>query len=336
MIIPDQHKTIEKLPAPYFLVGAGDPEMEAIKTILTSNNMLWGQAVNSNGQPVRPFEAYKACLPNDMPASIQSVILVECELAENEKAKLPQKARIAAICDHHAPGHPGYGRTPIEFMPASSIGQVLILMAQQGWLQKLDDHCKFEPKHEINADTDFVFAPDPRAYDPDVCCWQLAGVPIPETIVFAAAADHCLHAAYRGECPGVDPDALMRWRAETRAAFQKRPVDDILRDVEAARKALRNAAQECKIPHFENTIPELPEAAAREGLPFTAELRERDGRKKIVLQGASPETIRQWMEEMALRGEVYGDPERGFAGVYPKDESESKPERLSDKGPRMS
>ena len=34
---------------------------------------------------------------------------------------------------------------------------------------------------------------------------------IPDRFVLAAAADHCLAAAYRGECPGVDPDALMRW-----------------------------------------------------------------------------------------------------------------------------
>src|SRR5690606_42081711 len=45
---------------------------------------------------------------------------------------------------------------------------------------------------------------------------------IPDRYVLAAAADHCLAAAYRGECPGVDPDALMRWRVESRAAFQGR------------------------------------------------------------------------------------------------------------------
>src|SRR5690606_27510283 len=32
------------------------------------------------------------------------------------------------------------------------------------------------------------------------------GVVIPDDIVYTAAADHCLAAAYRGECPGVDPD----------------------------------------------------------------------------------------------------------------------------------
>jgi hypothetical protein len=45
---------------------------------------------------------------------------------------------------------------------------------------------------------------------------------IPQRYVLAAAADHCLAAAYRGECHGVDPDALMRWRVE-KDFYSKRP-----------------------------------------------------------------------------------------------------------------
>src|SRR5690606_37923801 len=61
---------------------------------------------------------------------------------------------------------------------------------------------------------------------------------IPQRYVFAAAADHCLAAAYRGECPGVDTDALMRWRVAVRAEHQGRPVDELLDDVEQARVRL--------------------------------------------------------------------------------------------------
>ena len=46
------------------------------------------------------------------------------------------------------------------------------------------------------------------------------GVEPTPALRLVAAADHCLAAAYRGACPDVDPDALMRWRAETRAQFQ--------------------------------------------------------------------------------------------------------------------
>src|SRR5690554_5203458 len=128
---------------------------------------------------------------------------------------------------------------------------------------------------------------------------------IPDHIVFCAAADHCLAAAYRGECPGVDPDALMRWRAASRAAFQRRAVEDVLADVERARAALRKApvvslaegiqARDLRGP----AIPELPEAAAREGECFLASLTERDGRVKVVCQAGTPEQIDAFMRVWA-------------------------------------
>mgnify|MGYP007024765203 FL=1 len=148
---------------------------------------------------------------------------------------------------------------------------------------------------------------------------------IPPPLIYAAAADHCLAAAYRGQCPGVDPDALMHWRVETRAAFQGRSPEDILADVERARVALLEA------PTTEigggvvrdlrsRGVPELPEAAAREGVAYLATVTDRDGRWRVVLGGnASPDTVRAFMSEWApARGlvDVYGDPARGFAGGY--------------------
>jgi hypothetical protein len=179
--------------------------------------------------------------------------------------------------------------------------------------------------------------------------------------MLVAAADHCLAAAYRGKCPGVEPDRLMRWRAESRAKFQGRSVEAVLADVERAREALR-AAPEIELrgpilcPWHEGGIvrnrrsddcfnergtdwadepcrpaitardmrgqkvPELSEASAREGLCFIADgLPSRDGRRKVVCQSGSPEQIRAFMETWApSKGllDIYGDPERGFAGGY--------------------
>src|SRR5690606_12426626 len=45
---------------------------------------------------------------------------------------------------------------------------------------------------------------------------------IPHDLVLTAAADHCLGAAYRGECPGVDTDELLAYRVASRARFQHR------------------------------------------------------------------------------------------------------------------
>lgn len=178
--------------------------------------------------------------------------------------------------DHHRPGDPGYGGAPATYLESSSLGQTLLHLEARG-----------KP------------------------------VEITKTIRFAAAADHCLHHAYRGRCPGIDPDALMRWRLASRAAYQRRPVEALMADLERARQCLRkrrDAGEE--IPFFKETLPELPEASAREGIPFCAELIER-GRKKQVIQGASAEVLRQWMQEKEQQGfSVYGDPERGFAGCY--------------------
>ena len=68
----------------------------------------------------------------------------------------------------------------------------------------------------------------------------------------------------------------------------------------------------------DETIPELPEAAAREGIPFTAKVKDRDGREKVVLQAASPELVRRFLAGEIITGltGLYGDPARGFAGGY--------------------
>ncbi|MEM4167549.1 MAG: hypothetical protein QW793_04765 [Candidatus Caldarchaeum sp.] len=139
-----------------------------------------------------------------------------------------------------------------------------------------------------------------------------------------AAADHCLAHAYKGLCPGVDPDELMRWRAASRAAFQKRAVADVLADIERARQILRTApkielAGVAIANLLDHEVPELPEAAAREGVPFVSTVREKDGRKKVVLQVAPPEAVSAFLRGEGMFGALtnrYGDPARGFAGGF--------------------
>jgi hypothetical protein len=65
-------------------------------------------------------------------------------------------------------------------------------------------------------------------------------------------------------------------------------------------------------------IPELPEAACREGTAFLATQRDRDGREKVVLQAAGPDLVRRFLAGEIVPGliDYYGDPERGFAGGY--------------------
>lgn len=136
----------------------------------------------------------------------------------------------------------------------------------------------------------------------------------------------------------------MRWRAESRAEFQRRPVSDVLGDIEAARQKLRDAIAGrgakvsdcggyCEMPfaagatccaaggcHWDaaESIPELPEAAAREGIPFIADMADRDGRTKVVLQAAPPALVERFLAGGIVPGliDMYGDPARGFAGGY--------------------
>jgi hypothetical protein len=117
----------------------------------------------------------------------------------------------------------------------------------------------------------------------------------------------------------------MRWRAESRAAFQRRSVAAMLADVEAARRALRAAPEIELAPGIVvrdlrgQQVAELPEASAREGLCFVADMPLPDGRVKVVCQSGTPDQIaafmRCWAPAQGLSG-IYGDPARGFAGGY--------------------
>lgn len=137
------------------------------------------------------------------------------------------------------------------------------------------------------------------------------------------AADHCLGAAYRGACPGVDPEDLRAWRIASRSTFQRRSPGDLRRDVERAERALRAApllelapgvaVRDMRGP----VIAELPEAAAYLGEAYTAgPLRGPDGPKYTV--SGPPDTVSAWMVWATAQGlrRVYGDPQRGFAGGY--------------------
>lgn len=153
---------------------------------------------------------------------------------------------------------------------------------------------------------------------------------VPAEVLLCAAADHCLAAAYRSECPGVSPDALMAWRAASRAAFQGRTVEALLADVERARELLRQApelgseADSTELGSIRDLrgpiVPELPEGAAREGVAYLAgPLAERgSARQKYVLGAASPEQVRWFLAHAGELGltDIYGDPARGFAGGY--------------------
>jgi len=300
--------------------------MEAIETLLRACGERIEHAL-VRGERVSPAEAYRARLsPSADLRDVAEVYLVECDLVGNEIAHIDSVIRV----DHHRPGDPGYGRPPAEFLPASSLGQVIAVLARHRRLPAswqciaggialpagaIGRWPASDGRHAV------AMARPASAYRDEIALYA-----VPIDLVITAAADHCLAAAYAGQCPGVDPDALARWRAESRARHQGRTVEDVLADVEKARTILR-AAPDMHLGNGQTVadlrdleVPELPEAAAREGAAYLATVTERDGRKKIVLGGhTTPETVKAFIESWApsqgLTG-IYGDPARGFAGGY--------------------
>jgi len=341
------------------IFGAPDVESTAAKKLAWEAGYLVADAIAGNGMPVHPGNTYASIgyrIDGSYVLSLSTRWNGRCILFECGGDLPPDAER----CDHHRPGDPGYGRPPEEYLAASSIGQLMALLGPTGWAAQrriMGGASLHEAAQEINK---------------------------------IAAADHCLEAAYRGRCPGVDPDALMAWRVRQKAAFRRlscricggtgivpssKTAADILgfppvigsseaeelvghcretcpnctklavmTDVEEARRQLRMAirpgATDCGHGDYKEVgcagcglwsppagifadlrgryILELPEAAAREGIPFLADQTDRDGRKKVVLMAAPPDLVREFMEGRIVSGLTghYGDPARGFAGGY--------------------
>lgn len=369
-----------------WVLGADDPEMSAIEKLLQNcgENYVYATV---NGARVHPGNAYKA--DNVSAESYDHIVLVECQCREYH---LP-----FTIIDHHRPGDPGYGKSPEDFLSASSIGQVISLLVQLERIPYLPNWSRMcqctagkvgelRLHHWLQPETDYEDGSfeAPTYVQPtwtvgfkDVTTKWVRFIAIPFNLVLAAAADHCLGAAYQGKCPGIDPEILMAWRIKTKAKHQNRPdvccvcghtsatldterenlggegpcgdfhqwmdgVTQIENEVAYARQRLRIAVTRyidpasglglpfADSPDWEeivldyadfrglDPIPELPEAAAREGIPFLATVKDRDGREKVVLQVAGPELVKRFMDGSLVPGlvDVYGDPARGFAGGY--------------------
>jgi hypothetical protein len=142
--------------------------------------------------------------------------------------------------------------------------------------------------------------------------------PTPEQRIIAAA-DHCLAHAYAGRCPGVDPRELGQWRVRSRARQQGLEETELEERIRAAERALREAPRielgGAPVAWFETTPAEISEASGRTGIGFTYLRRERDGRMKAGIMSAPPPAIAEWMGKCGLN-DIYGDPQRGFAGGY--------------------
>lgn len=354
-----------------WVLGANDPEMASIEELLREVGEEYIYALDENGQRVHPGNAYRCPTPEvTEEARVYAVECIDVlpegwvridhhRPGDPGHGRPPEDFMAASSIGQVISELARLGRLPMglpvgsyewvgdwegkqraasrwfhweaEARTAFSGGTLFERFQAPYRLAPCDGYYIFTRR--VSGIAEFAASPDEMrgAGAVRVAPDKIVRVHIPHDLVLAAAADHCLAAAYRGECPGVDPDDLVRWRVERRAAFQGRPPKDILADVELAREALREAPfVELSAPLVYahavvrdlrgRDVPELPEAAAREGASYLATVTERDGRKKVVLGGhTTPDVVRAFMTEWApARGlvDVYGDPARGFAGAY--------------------
>lgn len=155
----------------FFILGAADPEMAAIESLLVASGQRFGYA-SLAGVRVHPGNAYKAdgVLFRDGAATEgdDALVYVECDLIRIPSGWTPCERcgdhpdptyaglgmwdmgspggqgmcgdhhrwhqPVIVRVDHHRPGDPGYGLPPERFLEGSSIGQVFHLLAVAGKL----------------------------------------------------------------------------------------------------------------------------------------------------------------------------------------------------------
>ena len=142
-----------------------------------------------------------------------------------------------------------------------------------------------------------------------------------DTHKLLAAGDHCLTAAYQGECPGVDPNELLFLRASWRAKMSGRSLGDVVDGIlHAAKLVKRHYDSEYGETVFldpTEVTADLAEGAAYAGTPVRYRDLSREGQLKEMLKGATSEHIERFMETHRQAGrQVYGNPYRGYAGAY--------------------
>jgi hypothetical protein len=210
-------------------------------------------------------------------------IFVECGGTNEYLAQYVPFVKI----DHHNPGDFGFDKGPDQYWEGSSLGQLYRLLLANGASPCVLDMAFGEDRYYI------------------------------------AASDHCPSYAYRGLCPGIDPDFLKKSRAVRQADFNRMGLKEYLEKLdESIEKAYSLPTMELGGEAFliaSEEIFMLNEVSLILGLPvqYTMKPNARESRIKIGLLGGSPSLIQSWMEYQQMNLiNIYGSPERGYAGGY--------------------
>ena len=266
----------------FFVLGAPDPESREIEELLKFLGIPYGYAIKADKR-VRSYDAYEAdeihemIKPYSYDPSFLSIVLVEC--GGNNLLKLINRYKHI-IVDHHAEGHPGYGKPPEQFWEGSSIGQVYTLLGASYSKRQLmiaaADHC-------LGA----AYAGRCANIDPE----ELLNLRVEiksdyKSLPYTEVMSQIFNAVNSIE------------RANTINILDE-PVADFT---------------------YFPAPSEVGEAASILGTTVAyGEYVKGLGVYKYGIVSAKPEVIRHWMENHALRlnlTNIYGDAERGYAGGY--------------------
>lgn len=232
--------------------------------------------------------------------------------------------------DERVRGSNAYSAMFMEFSNAKH-WQKTYLFFVECWISDLyQEHNVFRVDHHNDGDPGYGLPPKDywkasslgqvisiidKRYDP---------TPVDRMI---AAADHCLLAAYRDQCPGVNPEQLGLWRAASRAAYRGVHTDTVHKEIMDAFDRLTKApkitlgdSDVSDLREYGGFIPELKEAACRFGIPYiTKAVALNSSGCKVILGAASPETVSAFLAGEGPAKDlvnIYGDPARGLAGGF--------------------
>lgn len=265
----------------YFVLGAEDPEMNEIESILAENGETFEYA-KRHGERVKPWNAYEAD-PVHVPSGTITV-LVECE-----PKRFGGKNGIIPIIDHHRIGDPGYDLPPEQFWRASSIGQLYALLSLG------------EPKrkHVVLAAMDHCMAQARLGKCPGIDSEEVRALSIEYTALHKGVDIHAVIASVR--------------------SMKKKVLDAPLITL-GAQRVVDLTSVSIGVGYSLDYLC-LLEAIAELGVPALIQTRNSSkDRAKILLHGAAtPETVIDFMETYApahgISG-IYGTPSRGHAGGF--------------------
>ncbi|MCP4746227.1 MAG: hypothetical protein GY874_08815 [Desulfobacteraceae bacterium] len=198
-----------------FILGAPDLEMDKIEKFLKVADMPYKYAT-ANGRRVTSDNAYYAepvYLENLTLSPRAQAVFVECAPAFVLDIYRQGPSLDTISIDHHRLGDKGYAKPPTMFMQASSIGQVLTLLARSMMTKKfvkaIDRYTKKDnPLAKVMGKYSI------RQMELLMGDWYVRlnskgqYIEIPRDIVLVAAADHCLAAVKAGRCLGIERHEL--------------------------------------------------------------------------------------------------------------------------------